>query len=88
MRHMRWLHLVSVGWLVAGLLAGLGLILHTGLVPVDVDCWRSPHCYTVGHPDGWIGSLVILAAFVGAYVLASIGSNLGDGRSAADGPRG
>lgn len=82
---MHWLHGVAALLLIAGGLAGMGLVIHPGLVPARVgDCLPPPGgtiCYTVGHPYLWIGVLVLIVAIVGTVILWRIGTNPKAGRT-------
>jgi hypothetical protein len=80
MRRVNWLHVVAGVWLVLGGLAGLELVLWSGLVPTSQgDCPPFPQCYNHGHPYDWIGVLVLIVAVVGTVILWRIGTNLRSG---------
>jgi hypothetical protein len=84
MRRLHWTDAVAALWLIVGGLGGLWLVLHrASMLWTAGDCIsQTGLCYTDGHPFIWPGSLVLVAAVVGAVILWMIRRNLKSGRTA------
>jgi ABC-type Fe3+-siderophore transport system permease subunit len=75
MKGIPWLRVLAALCLIAGCVAGFGLMLAGGLVPSSQgDCPPYPRCYTPGHPYAWLGVLVVVAAIFGAVNLWRLGA--------------